>query len=106
MTERESFPFSLFSLTETNEELIKNCCEIVAILDLFPEASVHYLGLFREKVSLQPVEYYRELSSSSFYSTVSRASDGKPGNVTPEFQIFRDSRIADFSLVFVHLSAV
>lgn len=30
------------------------------MLDLFPEASVHYLGLFREKVSLQPVEYYRE----------------------------------------------
>ncbi|GAA5822728.1 hypothetical protein JCM5353_000645 [Sporobolomyces roseus] len=31
------------------------------MLDLFPEASVHYLGLFREKVSLQPVEYYQKL---------------------------------------------
>lgn len=27
---------------------------------MFPSASVHYLGLFREAVSLQPVEYYRE----------------------------------------------
>ncbi|GAA6062839.1 hypothetical protein JCM10212_001845 [Sporobolomyces blumeae] len=32
-----------------------------SLLDLFPEASVHYLGLFREKVSLQPVEYYQKL---------------------------------------------
>ena len=31
-----------------------------AMLDLFPEASVFYLGLFREKVSLQPVEYVRK----------------------------------------------
>ncbi|KAM0753754.1 Armadillo/beta-catenin/plakoglobin [Meredithblackwellia eburnea MCA 4105] len=31
------------------------------ILDLFPTASVFYLGLFREKVSLQPVEYYQKL---------------------------------------------
>lgn len=31
------------------------------MLDLFPEASVFYLGLFREKVSLQPVEYVRPL---------------------------------------------
>ncbi|KAK4703016.1 uracil phosphoribosyltransferase, partial [Phenoliferia sp. Uapishka_3] len=32
-----------------------------SILDLFPTASVFYLGLFREKVSLQPVEYYQKL---------------------------------------------
>lgn len=32
-----------------------------AVLDLFPEASVFYLGLYREKVSLQPVEYYQKL---------------------------------------------
>ncbi|GAA5959795.1 hypothetical protein JCM3765_000106 [Sporobolomyces pararoseus] len=32
-----------------------------ALLDLFPSASVHYLGLFREAVSLQPVEYYQKL---------------------------------------------
>lgn len=31
------------------------------MLDLFPTASVFYLGLFREKVSLQPVEYYQKL---------------------------------------------
>lgn len=31
------------------------------LLDLFPTASVFYLGLFREKVSLQPVEYYQKL---------------------------------------------
>ncbi|ORY89110.1 Armadillo/beta-catenin/plakoglobin [Leucosporidium creatinivorum] len=31
------------------------------MLDLFPSASVFYLGLFREKVSLQPVEYYQKL---------------------------------------------
>ncbi|GAA5823919.1 hypothetical protein JCM11251_003346 [Rhodosporidiobolus azoricus] len=30
-------------------------------LDLFPEAQVFYLGLFREKVSLSPVEYYQKL---------------------------------------------
>lgn len=32
------------------------------MLDLFPDASVFYLGLFREKVSLQPVEYVRPFS--------------------------------------------
>ncbi|GAA5894115.1 hypothetical protein JCM6882_007987 [Rhodosporidiobolus microsporus] len=32
-----------------------------AFLDLFPEAQVFYLGLFREKVSLSPVEYYQKL---------------------------------------------
>jgi len=29
-----------------------------ALLKLFPAAPVYHLGLFREKVSLQPVEYY------------------------------------------------
>ncbi|KAI1789056.1 armadillo/beta-catenin/plakoglobin [Ganoderma leucocontextum] len=32
-----------------------------ALLDLFPEARVYHLGIFREKVSLQPVEYYSKL---------------------------------------------
>jgi len=32
-----------------------------AMLELFPEAKVYHLGLFREKVSLQPVEYYSKL---------------------------------------------
>ncbi|KAK4050707.1 hypothetical protein OIO90_004929 [Microbotryomycetes sp. JL221] len=32
-----------------------------SMLNLFPEASVFYLGLYREKVSLQPVEYYQKL---------------------------------------------
>ncbi|KAL4075991.1 uracil phosphoribosyltransferase-domain-containing protein [Scleroderma citrinum] len=34
-----------------------------ALLTLFPSAPVYHLGLFREKVSLQPVEYYSKLPS-------------------------------------------
>ncbi|VDB96961.1 unnamed protein product [Peniophora sp. CBMAI 1063] len=32
-----------------------------AVLSLFPEAPVYHLGLYREKVSLNPVEYYCKL---------------------------------------------
>lgn len=32
-------------------------------LNLFPEAPVYHLGIYREKVSLQPVEYYNKLPS-------------------------------------------
>ncbi|SGY62183.1 BQ5605_C007g04661 [Microbotryum silenes-dioicae] len=32
-----------------------------ALLFLFPTAQVFYLGLFREKISLQPIEYYQKL---------------------------------------------
>ncbi|PIL36912.1 hypothetical protein GSI_00602 [Ganoderma sinense ZZ0214-1] len=32
-----------------------------ALLNLFPEARVYHLGIFREKVSLHPVEYYSKL---------------------------------------------
>jgi len=32
-----------------------------ALLSLFPVAKVYHLGLFREKVTLQPVEYYNKL---------------------------------------------
>ncbi|CAE6416670.1 unnamed protein product [Rhizoctonia solani] len=32
-----------------------------AMLSLFPAARVYHIGLFREKVSLQPVEYYSKL---------------------------------------------
>ncbi|OJT13731.1 Uracil phosphoribosyltransferase [Trametes pubescens] len=32
-----------------------------ALLNLFPAASVYHLGIYREKVSLQPVEYYSKL---------------------------------------------
>jgi len=32
-----------------------------ALLSLFPNAPVYHLGIFREKVSLQPVEYYSKL---------------------------------------------
>ncbi|GAA6006568.1 uncharacterized protein JCM10292_005991 [Rhodotorula paludigena] len=39
-------------------------------LDLFPEASVFYLGLFREKVSLQPVEYYQKLPKNVTVDTL------------------------------------
>lgn len=41
-----------------------------AILDLFPTASVFYLGLFREKVSLQPVEYYQKLPPTPTVDTL------------------------------------
>ncbi|KAH8106067.1 armadillo/beta-catenin/plakoglobin [Cristinia sonorae] len=32
-----------------------------ALLNLFPTAPVYHLGIFREKVTLQPVEYYSKL---------------------------------------------
>lgn len=32
-----------------------------ALLTLFPDAPVYHLGIFREKVTLQPVEYYSKL---------------------------------------------
>ncbi|GBE79341.1 armadillo/beta-catenin/plakoglobin [Sparassis latifolia] len=35
-----------------------------ALLDLFPAAPVYHLGIFREKVTLQPVEYYSKLPSN------------------------------------------
>jgi len=35
-----------------------------ALLSLFPSAPVYHLGLFREKVTLQPVEYYSKLPPS------------------------------------------
>lgn len=35
-----------------------------ALLTLFPEAPVYHLGLYREKISLQPVEYYSKLPAS------------------------------------------
>ncbi|KAI0306947.1 armadillo/beta-catenin/plakoglobin [Multifurca ochricompacta] len=34
------------------------------LLTLFPEAPVYHLGIFREKVTLQPVEYYSKLPAS------------------------------------------
>jgi len=41
-----------------------------AFLRFFPEAHVYHLGLFREKVSLQPVEYYSKLPSELTVDTV------------------------------------
>jgi len=41
-----------------------------AFLKFFPEAHVYHLGLFREKVSLQPVEYYSKLPSQITVDTV------------------------------------
>ncbi|KAG0149481.1 hypothetical protein CROQUDRAFT_653557 [Cronartium quercuum f. sp. fusiforme G11] len=41
-----------------------------AFLDLFPEASVFFLGLFREKVSLEPVEYYQKLPNIPTVDTI------------------------------------
>jgi len=35
-----------------------------ALLNIFPNAPVYHLGIFREKVSLQPVEYYSKLPST------------------------------------------
>jgi uracil phosphoribosyltransferase len=34
-----------------------------AVLDLIPEAEVWHLGVYRDEVTLQPVEYYRRLPS-------------------------------------------
>ncbi|EIM88133.1 UDP-N-acetylglucosamine 1-carboxyvinyltransferase [Stereum hirsutum FP-91666 SS1] len=34
-----------------------------ALLELYPDAPVYHLGLYREKVTLQPVEYYSKLPS-------------------------------------------
>jgi len=34
-----------------------------ALLTLFPSAAVYHLGIYREKYSLQPVEYYSKLPS-------------------------------------------
>jgi len=34
-----------------------------ALLSLFPAAPVYHIGIYREKVSLQPVEYYSKLPS-------------------------------------------
>ncbi|KAH9445143.1 hypothetical protein MJO28_001886 [Puccinia striiformis f. sp. tritici] len=41
-----------------------------AFLDIFPEASVFYLGLFRDKALLQPVEYYQKLPEVPQVDTV------------------------------------
>lgn len=41
-----------------------------AFLDVFPEASVFYLGLYREKSSLQPVEYYQKLYGTKTVDTM------------------------------------
>ncbi|CAH7682768.1 uracil phosphoribosyltransferase-domain-containing protein [Phakopsora pachyrhizi] len=41
-----------------------------AFLSVFPDASVFYLGLFREKVSLQPVEYYQKLPDKPSVDTI------------------------------------
>ncbi|KAF9645671.1 PRTase-like protein [Thelephora ganbajun] len=35
-----------------------------ALLTIFPNAPVYHLGIFREKVTLQPVEYYSKLPSN------------------------------------------
>ncbi|CDO74617.1 hypothetical protein BN946_scf184325.g4 [Trametes cinnabarina] len=35
-----------------------------ALLNLFPAARVYHLGIYREKVSLQPVEYYSKLPAN------------------------------------------
>lgn len=34
---------------------------VLGFLNLFPEAPVYHLGIYREKVSHQPVEYYNKL---------------------------------------------
>ncbi|KAI0347421.1 UDP-N-acetylglucosamine 1-carboxyvinyltransferase [Trametopsis cervina] len=41
-----------------------------ALLSLFPTASVYHLGIYREKISLQPVEYYSKLPPNPTVDTV------------------------------------
>ncbi|KAI0772666.1 uracil phosphoribosyltransferase-domain-containing protein [Irpex lacteus] len=41
-----------------------------ALLTLFPSAPVYHLGIYREKISLQPVEYYSKLPPNPTVDTV------------------------------------
>jgi hypothetical protein len=41
-----------------------------AFQELFPEATVFHLGLYRDKVSLEPVEYYCKLPSKTTADTI------------------------------------
>jgi len=41
-----------------------------ALLKLFPSAPVYHLGLYREKVTLHPVEYYSKLPPSPLIDQV------------------------------------
>lgn len=40
-----------------------------AMLTLIPCASVRHLGIFKEKISSQPIEYYNKLPSKNEYDT-------------------------------------
>ena len=55
------------------------------MLELFPAAHVYYLGLFREKVTLQPVE-----CTSLFYPSSTAKT---PLTITP-FRLFKASKAA------------
>lgn len=48
----------------------RSTCHLTAMLELFPSAAVFHLGLYREKVSLQPVEYYQKLPSQPTVDTL------------------------------------
>lgn len=47
-----------------------------AMLDIFPDASVFHLGLFRDKVSLTPTEYYSKLPGEQGTYTTPQAPAG------------------------------
>ncbi|KAI9030732.1 uracil phosphoribosyltransferase-domain-containing protein [Phycomyces nitens] len=60
-------PYEAYESTELKERIalvpvLRSGLGLVdGFLELFPDAPVFHLGLFREKVSLQPVEYYNKL---------------------------------------------
>ncbi|KAK1236703.1 hypothetical protein PQX77_000059 [Marasmius sp. AFHP31] len=62
--EEESFegqsPVGKFKGTAIKPHIGRRMAPVV-ILSLLPDAPVYHIGLFREKVSLQPVEYYSKL---------------------------------------------
>ncbi|KAI7868009.1 uracil phosphoribosyltransferase-domain-containing protein [Spinellus fusiger] len=63
-------PYESYPSTELKERIalvpvLRSGLSLVdGFLTLFPDAHVLHLGLFREKISLQPVEYYNKLPHS------------------------------------------
>ncbi|ORY95499.1 uracil phosphoribosyltransferase-domain-containing protein [Syncephalastrum racemosum] len=63
-------PYGPYNTTELKERValvpvLRSGLGLVdGFLNLFPDAHVHHLGLYREKASLLPVEYYNKLPSN------------------------------------------
>jgi uracil phosphoribosyltransferase len=46
---------------------VEKVCNFLAMLELIPTAPVLHIGIFREKTSLQPVEYYNKLPQTNTF---------------------------------------